>query len=147
MLTCPYRSKVKVLEPVTTAALATVLTGLASGATGEAGKQTWNSLVSTARKLCGRDSVPTQALEERAGPPHEQADAEVLAAVLTRAADESPQFAAELNSWVGDARRITSEGDNVSNTISGDAHIEGSAVQARDIHGSINLGPSTGRDG
>lgn len=132
------------MDPITTAALATVVTGLANGATGEAGKQAWGSLVTAVRRLCGHDSAPGKAVQELAGPPEDRAHAEELAAVLTRAAERNPEFSAQLNAWIRDARRVTGGDHNVSNTISGDARIEGAAVQTGDVSGSINFGsPNT----
>ena len=130
------------LDPITTTALATVVTGLANGATGEAGRQVWGTLVSTVRDWFDRDSAPAQAVAELEGPPVDRADAERVASVLADAAEQHPQFAERLGAWMQDARRITTGDHNVSNEISGNAHIQGPVVQTRDVYGSINFGSS-----
>jgi hypothetical protein len=132
------------MDPVVAAQLAGVLSRLADGALGEAGKQAWDALV----RLVGRarkpgaeapGAEPGAALTELLGHPGDPARAEVAGRALERLAAADPEFAAALREWRAGTNRLVREADagNV-NVIRGDVH--GHVVQARDVRGSISFG-------
>ncbi|UGY94482.1 hypothetical protein [Streptomyces gobiensis] len=110
------------LEP----AVALVSTVAGSAATA-AGGAAWQSLVGLFRRATGRAGV---------GPvdPGDEAAVRVLAGQIIDRARSDAEFGARLRQWAEE------HGGEVRNTISGDAKIEGPVIQARDIHGGINLG-------
>ncbi|RJL31000.1 hypothetical protein [Bailinhaonella thermotolerans] len=110
-------------------ALAAIISALAGGAAGEAGKSAWNSLTALVRRRFGDDSAE---LERR--PPDE------AAAGLVWRAGADPEFGEALAEWMRDASALVQQRRDVTNTISGDARVTGPVIQAGDIHGSINLG-------
>ena len=116
------------------AALAALVLGCVKSAVGsasqDAGKQAWQSLVALIRKARRQPDAVVEPTET---------EAETLATTLVEAAEQDPEFAAELRGWVELVGTIAGGNDNVTNTISDGAHIKGNVVQARDISGSITF--------
>jgi hypothetical protein len=126
-----------VVDPVSVTLLAGAITAMATGAGGEAGKQAWTSLTTLVHRAFGRHS--TLAALEAA--PDDQGQATVLATVLTDHADKDRSFAAELRTWLDDARRILQlSEDHVTNIIGGSAQVHGPVFQGRDFTGPISFG-------
>src|ERR1700722_12742596 len=122
------------VDPALLSQLTMVITGLANGALGEAGKDAWDGLARLVRKLGHWNAdvtLPTEA-DRATG----TVDVAALAQALTLAAGRNPEFAA--------ARRLGDAGidQGTTNVISGTVH--GPAVQARDIRGNISFGGSGG---
>jgi hypothetical protein len=132
-----------------------LLTALAGGAGGEAGRRAWSALSALVRRPLRQ--VPVQS--ERALPgdatamasqgvgalaalersPGDVDRARALSAALTARAVADPNFARALDVWAGQARTIQVTDDSTHNTISGTVY--GGVVQGRDA-GSIIFGPS-----
>jgi hypothetical protein len=131
------------VDTVTAAQLAGVLSRLADGALGEAGKQIWDGLA----RLLGRvkkpetqraEILPAEALDDLAAHPGDGGRAVAMGEALLRVASSDPEFAALLRAWWADAERLAGgEGQN-TNIISG--NVSGPVVQARDIHGPVSFG-------
>jgi hypothetical protein len=119
------------MDPISAQALATLI---AQAAAGEAGKSTWNGLLALARRAFGRSHPARAAIEQAAAGDH--AAAERAAEQLVAQASADPAVAEALRAWMAEARTHAAE---VTNTISGEARIEGNVVQARDIGGSITF--------
>ncbi|WP_030670477.1 hypothetical protein [Streptomyces cellulosae] len=119
-----------------------LLMALAGGTAGAAGEQIWTSL----RNLVGRRSSAGEpnheseltALAEAADSAERATE---LAEALALRARQDPAFAEALAAWRREAEALegtrTGSGD-VRNVISGGT--QSTVVQARDVHGSINLG-------
>jgi hypothetical protein len=129
------------VDPALLSQLTMVITGLANGALGEAGKDAWDGLAGLVRKLGHRNvdvALPPGA-DRAAG----TVDVAALAQALALAADRNPEFAAALGAWQTEtAGRLRDVGidQGTTNVISGTVH--GPAVQARDIRGNISFGGS-----
>ncbi|MFC4590754.1 hypothetical protein [Sphaerisporangium corydalis] len=115
--------------------LAAIISALVGGVAGEAGKSAWASLTALARDRFGRDSPEAAALE--AAP---AGDTREIAGILVDRAEADPEFRESLASWTAETGKIIQRSHDVSNTISGDARIHGTVIQAGDIFGSIDLG-------
>jgi hypothetical protein len=122
------------MDPVLLSQLTYVVSGLADGALGEAGKEAWEALAGVVRRLARRESGPILPEAGHDGGPIDVAG---LLTALTREADANPEFAKALQDWQLATGRLVREQGNV-NVISGTVH--GPSVQARDIHGSISFG-------
>ncbi|MEV8635316.1 hypothetical protein AB0395_27030 [Streptosporangium sp. NPDC051023] len=118
------------------AVLTAIISALVGGAAGEVGKNAWTSLVTLARKRFGDGSDEVAALEGATGDTSE----EITGILVDRAATD-PAFKDALESWTSETAKVIRQSHDVSNTISGDARIHGSVIQAGDVFGSINLGP------
>ncbi|MEU6770570.1 hypothetical protein [Streptomyces sp. NPDC046759] len=119
-----------------------LLMALASGTAGAAGEQIWTSLRDLVRRRQpGREPSDQRELTALAEAPDSAERAAELAGVLARRARQDPAFAQALAVWRREAEALettrTGTGD-VHNTISGGT--QSTVVQARDVHGSINLG-------
>ncbi len=129
------------------ATLMAVLTGAVSATAGEAGKAALASLGALVRRLRGPGGAAELAVADLAAAP---ADGRVraTATVLDAEAAADPVFAAALREWVAGCAVLshatldcsTSGDGSVRNTIAGGAQVRGPVVQARDIHGGVNLG-------
>jgi hypothetical protein len=75
--------------------LSEVLTALAQGAGGEAGRRTWAALAGLTARICGHGSAEAQAVEA-ASTGSEPGRASALADLLAPRADADPGFAAVL---------------------------------------------------
>ncbi|MEU6809395.1 hypothetical protein ABZ920_10375 [Streptomyces sp. NPDC046831] len=119
-----------------------LLMALAGGTAGAAGEQLWTSLLNLVRRrspdAAAHDGGELTALTEGA----DRADrAAELAEALTLRARQDPAFAEALAAWrrEADALEGTRSGaGDVRNVVSGGT--QGTVVQARDVHGGINLG-------
>lgn len=134
---------VRGVDPSAVAVLTSLVTGVLGGAAGEAGKQMWGRMKELVRGWFGRDDPTTRAMEQvdlvSADPQMVEAVSGVLAQRLSDSARRDPAFAADLRQWMSEASRAINVDGDVTNTISGEAKIGGSVVQARDI-GSVNFG-------
>jgi hypothetical protein len=131
------------VDPITAGILTATLVPLANGVAGEAGKQAWGSLVTFVRNRFGRGSEADTAALALAGTPEEVAHGELLGRVLERGAAEDEQVAAWLRAWLGEAAPLAGQPwgqPAVTNTISGNAQVQGPVVQAHTISGPITFG-------
>jgi hypothetical protein len=119
-----------------------LLMALAGGTAGAAGEQIWMSL----RNLVRRRPSDAEAYGEGELTALDQAAdsterATELAEALALRARQDPAFAEALAAWRREAEALegtrTGAGD-VRNVVSGGT--QGTVVQARDVHGSINFG-------
>jgi hypothetical protein len=126
------------MDVISAEALAAAVGAAANSAASEAGRQAWESLLTLWRRFRG-----TQAVELVEDP----GDPEQVQALTGRVIEEhrrNSAFASELTQW---AQRfsLTVENDRSSshNTVSGNAQVNGTVIQARDISGPINFGNSS----
>ena len=127
------------MDPVAASQVTFVISRLADGALGEAGKQAWEALAGLVRRLRNRESEPLTDLEALADGRADHLDVGELAHMLVRQAGSDPGFSALLRQWLASTDRLIRAGDQANvNVISGTVH--GPAVQARDVMGSINFG-------
>lgn len=121
------------MDPVT---MASVVSTVVSGAAGEVGAKLWDGLAALVRRPFHGDDQETGAAELAAVEQARHDEDRVLA--LTRAlvarADAEETFAAGLEAWLRQARRVTVDIGGVSNTISGGRQT-GPVIQGRDFHG------------
>ncbi|QFR01164.1 hypothetical protein F9278_38870 [Streptomyces phaeolivaceus] len=121
-----------------------LLMALAGGTAGAAGQQIWASLRElVSRRPRGEEAHGEGELNALARTADDTARARELADVLTLRAARDAAFATALDAWRGRAEALaappaTGTGD-VRNEVGGTVH--GPLIQARDIHGSIHLGP------
>lgn len=126
------------------AQMAGVLSRLADGVLGEAGRAAWDALVRLVgragkRGVPGLEAESGNVLAELAAHPGDAVQLTAASHVIERLADADPEFAALLREWWVDAERLVREGDVRSeNVIHG--NVTGSVVQARDIHGAVSFG-------
>jgi hypothetical protein len=134
------------------AALALATTAAASaagGAASAAGQSAWQSLLSLARRVTGRGAAVEDGLageevgvgaELMAVDPGDEDQVRVLTGRLADHARADEEFAGLLRAWAEQhAPVLQAEHSEVHNTVSGSAQVKGTVIQARDIHGSINL--------
>jgi hypothetical protein len=127
------------MDPLTMPQVAFVISRLADGALGEAGKQAWDALIGLVRRARRRESPQITTLKALASHEGGQVDVRELATALVEQAESDPGFQAALREWWIGADRLIREGGQANvNMISGTVH--GSAVQTRDVMGSINFG-------
>ena len=132
----------------------TLATAAAGGAATAAGQSAWQSLLALARRATGREPAGQAAGVEPAGTADpvgsvDPEDGEAVRVLIGRIAERAradEDFAGELRHWAETHRAVIqldrshrSDDSQVHNTVSGNAKIEGTVVQARDIHGGINL--------
>ncbi|WP_189313430.1 hypothetical protein [Streptomyces brasiliensis] len=119
-----------------------LLMALASGTAGAAGEQIWTSLRDLVRRRQpGREPSDQRELTALAEAPGSAERAAELAQVLARRARQDPAFAQALAVWRREAEALETTrvgAGDAHNTISGGT--QSTVVQARDVHGSINLG-------
>ncbi|MGY1434959.1 hypothetical protein [Streptomyces reniochalinae] len=125
--------------------LATTAASVAAGsAAGAAGQSAWESLLALARRVGGRRPDGAPAPDEgglAAVDPSDEAQVRVLTSWLGEQARADEEFAALLRGWAErHAPVLRAERSEVHNTVSGTAQVSGPVIQARDIHGGINLG-------
>jgi hypothetical protein len=111
--------------------LTAILSALAGGAAGEAGKSAWESLAALVRRRFGRDR---RAVEAVARP--DALEPGDLARLLAERAADDPEFRASLERWLAEAGPAAR--GEVVNINTGE--VSGTLVQARDVHGSITIG-------
>ncbi|WP_204030528.1 hypothetical protein [Sinosporangium siamense] len=114
-------------------ALAAIVSALLGGVAGEAGRSAWMSLSTLVRNRFGGDSAAVAAVERGE-------DAEEITGVLVEEARSDPEFAESLDAWARQAGSIVEQRQQVSNVISGDAHVTGTVIQAGNVFGGIHLG-------
>lgn len=128
------------MDAATTAMVAAAVSGVAGSVGTEAGRRAWEGLRDLCRRAGGRGTGHEIAV------PEDTDDGEqvrVLTARLIEEGDRDRDFAAALLAWAErhEAAGRSGSGD-VTNTISGNAQVRGTVIQARDISGDINLGGS-----
>jgi hypothetical protein len=114
--------------------LSEVLTALAQGAGGEAGRRAWAALAGLTARICGHGSAEAQAVEA-ASTGSEPGRPSALADLLAQRADADPGFAAAFRPWLSAAQLLLAEGNATANQVTGG--VSGSVIQARDVHGGI----------
>ncbi|GES26303.1 hypothetical protein Aple_092020 [Acrocarpospora pleiomorpha] len=121
------------MDPTVIAAL---LSALAGGVAGEVGKTAWTSLTSLVRRRFGDNSRELAAVE--ATSPETAPD---ISDLLVEWAHTDADFGEALTSWAAQTAENIGQSHDVTNTISGNARIQGPVIQAGDVFGSITLGP------
>lgn len=131
------------MDLASASALTAAVGAAATSAGSEAGRQAWDALVSLARRAVGRSGAVTEG-EPDEDLPADPADGEqvrVLTGRLVALAESDPHLLQELESW---ARRydiaLTSDHSSVTNTVSGNARVQGPVIQGRDFQGPITFG-------
>lgn len=119
------------MDPLTVDGLTALIVQAAAG---EAGKGAWSGLLALTRRAFKRSHSAQDALEQAATGDH--AAAAQAAEHLIAQARVDPAIAEALRAWMTESLAGTGQ---VRNTISGEARIHGSVVQARDIDGSITF--------
>ncbi|MGP3978377.1 hypothetical protein ACTWQF_31095 [Streptomyces sp. 8N114] len=120
----------------------TAASAVANGAASAAGQSAWESLLSLVRRVGGRrpDGEPGEG-RLTAVDPADSEQVRVLTCWLGEQARADEEFAALLRGWAErHASVLRAEHSEVHNTVSGSAQVTGAVIQARDIHGGINLG-------
>lgn len=125
------------MEPFTTAALAAALMTLVNGAAGEAGKASWTALTTFIKSKFARDSTPVAAITAVEHDPQE-ATATRLALTLQELAQDDTDAGTWLDPWFAEAL-TAAEAAQVSNTITGNATVNGPVVQGHTFTGTINF--------
>ena len=124
--------------------LSEVLTALAQGAGGEAGRRTWAALAGLTARICGHGSAEAQAVEA-ASTGSEPGRPGALADLFAPRADADPGFAAALRPWLSAAQLLLADGSATANQVTGG--VTGPVIQARDVHGGIIIGSLPGPAG
>jgi predicted phage gp36 major capsid-like protein len=125
-------------------AIAGALAGKAATALASGGRTALGRLYRlVAGKLSAKeqDTKLLEAVAERTDVARPEQEPEVgrLAEVLDRAGRDDPEFAGRLRElWTEARTELTADRGGVINEVSGD--VSGTVVQARDIHGGINIG-------
>lgn len=125
-------------------AIAGALAGKAATALATGGRTALGRLYRlVADKLSGKeqDVKLLEAVAHRTDAPAPGQKAEVgqLATALAQAEQGDPEFASRLRElWTEARTELTADRGGVINEVSGD--VSGTVVQARDIHGGINIG-------
>ncbi|WP_369226068.1 hypothetical protein AB5J52_35065 [Streptomyces sp. R39] len=122
-----------------------LLMALAGGTAGAAGEQIWTSLRNLVRRRPSHGEPDDEGeLTALAEAPDSSERAVELARALALRARQDPAFAEALAAWRREAETLegvegtrTGAGD-VRNVVSGGT--QSTVIQARDVHGSINLG-------
>jgi hypothetical protein len=128
-----------VSDPLTTT-IAVALVSKAVDGLSEGGKAAFAALARLVRRKLGAEAL-TQTDGALAGTQLSDEDRHhALSVALQQAMAEDPLFAADLvRLWQGAQEgRIADAQPGVLNTVSGD--VDGTVVQARDIHGGISFG-------
>ena len=121
------------VEPISVAALCTLLGGVLTGATDAAGAAIVSSLSKLLRRAVRRDEDEIKQLLASSEP----ADLEVLAGYLVNAARDDADFAREVQAWMTNAETFMHDSSTTTNSISGT--VTGSVLQGRDFNGPIHL--------
>lgn len=119
------------MDPMSVAALSTVLSGVLGGATGEAGARAVTSLGRLLRRLAKRDEVDPPAEIERMISAPQPTDVPAIAEYLSAVAHRDPELASQVGMWIGEAQTAIATGP-VTNSVSGT--VIGSVTQAGVIH-------------
>jgi hypothetical protein len=132
-------------DPLSVPALVAVITAVFAGTAGEAGANAWNSLVSLVRRTFGPGSEEDlEDLEDLVEDVPDASSVETLARQLAARALTDNAFADALRSWAVSALPVSGGEGSVTNTVSGEARVDGGLVQARDISGPITFGGTSG---
>ncbi len=128
------------VDPVSVALLVGVLTSIATGAGGEAGKQAWTSLAALVGKASRRDSAPDASLTALEMAPADHGQATTLATALADRAEKDEAFAVELRTWLTNTQHaLHLSDDQTTNIIGGRAQVYGPVLQGRDFTGPIRF--------
>jgi len=119
------------MDPISVAALSTVLSGVLGGATGEAGARAVTSLGRLLKRVVTRGELEAPAEIERMIEAPRPADAAVLADYLSAAAGRDPEIAGQVGLWIGEAQTAIATGPIV-NSVSGT--VIGSVTQTGVVH-------------
>ncbi|MFI5498419.1 hypothetical protein ACIA5E_05080 [Nocardia asteroides] len=122
------------MEPIITVALLVgALHKVIESVASEAGQRLWTSLTDLIHRH-REDAEQQPAVAAQTDLPRTESEVEELAQRLIQLMSHSPEFTADLRTWLATAEPTTS---SISNTITGTVH--GNAVQARDIAGPITF--------
>lgn len=119
------------MDPISVDALTALIVRAAAG---EAGKSAWGGLLAIARRAFSRSHSAQGAIEQ--AETGDQAAAAEAAEHLVAQSSLQPEVAQALQAWMSEARAHAAA---VTNTVSGQARIEGNVVQARDVNGPITF--------
>jgi len=106
------------MDPISVAALSTVLSGILGGATGEAGARAVTSLGRLLKRVVTRGELDPPPEIERMIETPLPTDAPVLADYLAAASRQDPEIAGQVGLWIGEAQTAIATGPIV-NSVSG----------------------------
>ncbi|MBF8192391.1 hypothetical protein ITP53_43280 [Nonomuraea sp. K274] len=135
------------MDETVVALVAAGITGLVTGATGEAGKAAWMSLTTMVKKAFGKKDEQQTALELVEAVRTDGRDVTELSEVLVERAGWDTQFASELSAWLENIKALP-KSDGPTNVVAGSAQVTGPLIQGRDFSGPISFGtppPSGGK--
>ncbi|MFI7243984.1 hypothetical protein [Streptomyces qinglanensis] len=131
------------MDVATALSLATAAAASAAGGAADAaGQSAWESLLSLVRRVGGRRGDGDHGEGRLAVvDPADSGQVGALTGWLDEQARADEEFAALLRGWAErHAPALRAERSEVRNTVSGSAQVQGPVIQARDIHGGVNLG-------
>ena len=120
------------MDPISTTAISTVLSGLLKPATDEAGARMLVALRAIAQRIPGLESRGELAQLKPGG----SVDPPVLAGELVAAATGDPDLTRDLTTWLQEAYAVIDTG-SISNMNSGS--VKGPLIQGRDFSGPITF--------
>jgi hypothetical protein len=123
------------MDMISAEALTTAVAAAANSAANEAGRHAWESLLALWHRA--RGTQPIKPTEDPEDPEQVQA----LTGEVIEEYRHNSTFANELTQWVQQFDLTTTNDHSTTrNTVSGNAHVNGPVIQARDISGPINFG-------
>jgi hypothetical protein len=130
------------MDETTLALVTAAITSIITGATGEAGKGAWASLVAMVKKTFGKKGEQEAPLELVGAVKTEERDVIELSEILVERAGQDSEFASELSAWLKDVKDLA-RADGPTNVVAGSARITGPVIQGRDFSGPISFGTPT----
>ncbi|MGN9786932.1 hypothetical protein ACTMTF_36300 [Nonomuraea sp. ZG12] len=130
------------MDETALALVTAAITSIITGATGEAGKGAWTSLIAMVKKTFGKKGGQEAALELVGAVKMEERDVIELSEILVERAGQDPEFARELSAWLKDIEG-PAKTDGPTNVVAGSARITGPVIQGRDFSGPISFGTPT----
>ncbi|MEQ4719629.1 hypothetical protein [Nonomuraea sp. B19D2] len=127
------------MDETALALVTAAITSLITGATGEAGKGAWTSLVAMVKKTFGKKGEQEPPLELVEAVKVEDRDVIELSEILVERAGQDAEFASELSAWLKDVK-VLAKSDGPTNVVAGNARITGPLIQGRDFSGPISFG-------
>jgi hypothetical protein len=120
----------------------TAITSGAAGSLGSKGAEAAGRLISALRAKLYGQPASSEALETSIGKPSDAAASGNLVSMLREHISNDADFGAWLaNLWNEIRLDLEADASRSANVISGTVH--GSVIQARDVQGSIHLGPAS----
>ncbi|WP_155357320.1 hypothetical protein [Acrocarpospora macrocephala] len=121
--------------------IAALISAVAGGVAGEVGKNAWTSLASLVRRRYGDHSRELAAVEAASPESASSETAPDISGLLVEWARTDADFGEALTTWAAQTAETIGQSHDIANTISGDARIQGTVIQAGDVFGSITIGP------